>query len=230
MQLSRREWLLSAALSSACAAADPQRPRLEPRLNLLWDRALGPQFRSYSQAVLVSRVWFQRLPKIRSWRDEPALLEYLGWADRLEAVAFEGGSLEADFGPYDWVLLRVPAEAIEADVPIHADPVGFAAIEPPREGRVRIPVQVGPAPALSRILQQLPTQAPPVITAAVRSAEGTVTVYGRNLGGTNVEAFSRSGRGTALYVSNGQVNVRPPSIDAIRLIVDGIETDWETVQ
>lgn len=208
----------------------PGFPPLSKQAAYWWARALGNKARNPAKAILVSRVGFRRLRSFRSWQDMGALRDYVEWADRAEAVGFRQNVVIADVGIYDLILLRVPAASVKAPVPVYRDPIGYAVLQPPRIGRVRIPVTLSASPApVPAFRTDLPVNPIPLISAAVRDGE-LVSIFGEALSGRVIKVFSRRGAGEVLYASPTQVNVRVPSIDEVSIEVDGLRSDWSEVR
>jgi hypothetical protein len=188
-------------------------------------------------AVVVSRHQFQRLRRIRTREDVGRLREYVRWARRPVEAAFTGTEVTADVSEYDLILLRVPAEKVEAEAPVFRDAMGWAVIDPGiREwaGRVRLQVQVREGAArepVGVVVQKLPGRRPPHVSGAVRASGTIVEIYGEDLegvGGVRVE--SRGGEARVLYRSARQINVDVRSVDEVRVVADGIGSDWVRVE
>ena len=198
----------------------------------LWKRAVGARARNRSAALLVSRSGFARLRAFRSWQDLAALRDYLDWADRPEAVGLDGSTITAHVSANDLILLRLPAEAVRASVRVLRDPIGYAVIDPPGAGWVRIDVEHSATAArVPDFPADFPTRAVPVIDAAVLAAPDIVTLYGDALEGKQVKVIAGSAEGELLYVSRKQINARVPAGSRrVAVEVDGMRSDWAEVE
>lgn len=206
-------------------------PRVSEEAAYWWARAIGVKSRNRAPALLVSRAQFARLRPFRSWQDLGALRDYVQWADRPEAAGFTGDELVADVSGNDLILLRVPALAVKASVPVKSDPLGYAVLDPGRTGLVRIRVALSPAKQpVPDLPDDLPPASVPLITAAVRASPSLVTIYGEALAGKHVKVFTRKGPAEVLYAGANQINAKVRSIDEVAVEVDGLRSDWAEVQ
>ena len=206
-------------------------PNLSEEAVWLWNRALGITARNPSQVILVSRFRFERLRPLRSWQDLERLREYVEWADRAEGFGFSGDNVVADVSRYDLILLRWPASSLRTKGKLVRDPIGFAVLDPGREGRVEIPVTALVTQARAPELPpNLPVRAVPAIRGVVARTADIIEIYGENLSGREVYVETPAGRGNILYVSPNQINARVPSRERVAVSVDGIRSDWAEVR
>jgi hypothetical protein len=213
-------------------------PDIGDRLKSLWRRAFGVGARSSSDALLVSRPQFEALPPLRGWRDERFLNAYIEWSDRPEGIGLhwldpdpggQGFELTADVGPHDLILIR--STGIYAAEPKSLkNPIGQALFDPgPGVHHITGRQGVGSG-TLTLILSRLSLGALPTPAAVIAVASDIVTIYGTGFEGSKFEIASERGEGTILYSSPTQVNARVPSLDRIRLTVDGSSSAWVPVR
>jgi hypothetical protein len=205
----------------------PWPPGLSAEAVQLWQRALGLTARNPAPAILVSRYQFEHLQPLRSWQDIERLRDYVAWADRAERVGFDGTEVDADVSTGDLILLRLPRTGIFARGAAMRDPIGFAVLSTPRNGRQRIPVatvvaQV-PFPTLA---PNLATRTLPVIGAAVARSNTIVEVYGAGFAGSAIRAFSNGGEARVVYAGANQINLEVSALDRVAVEIDGFRSGW----
>ena len=205
--------IILCALLAGCGprTRGPSDWRGEPPLGLdadamvLWRKALGGDARSGSRAVLVSRVGFRNLKRVRSWYAGEALRQYVRWADRPEAAHWAEGWLTADVGPHDLVLVRWPAERIRSDLRVLRDAIGFAVFDL-GTGRKRVKVDLLPAVDAPIWLANLRLDPEADVRGVVERGQGIAEVYGAHFSGWRVTDGAKPL--TVLFRNDNQVNVK----------------------
>ena len=233
LPITRRAWLALAGVTPMFGQIrNETKPDLGPRLNALWSHAYGSTARNSAVAVIVSTVGYQSLPPLRGWRDERFLNAYIEWSDRPESAGIVDKKLTADLGPCDWILLRSEFGHAQTKIRYERDPIGFSLFKLP-PGRHQIPIEfpqlVGegsyPLPVHGLNTGPLPT-----IDTIIAAGSDIVTLYGTGFEGDKFEIASETGAGAILYKSLTQINARVPSLDRVRLIIDGSATPWVAVK
>jgi hypothetical protein len=225
--LSRRTWLQLVATAPALGQnVFDHRPALNARLNALWNQAHGTP----ETASIVSSIGYASLPPLRGWRDERFLHAYIAWANRPEAARFEGDALTADLGPYDWILFRRTSNSVTSDTVGAMDPIGYTLFQL-NPGVHRIHIQFPPIMHEQRKLplNGIDDKPLPTIEAITAAGSDVVTLYGSGFEGSQFDIASEAGPGTILYSVHNQINARVPSLDRIRLTIDGSSTPWVAV-
>jgi hypothetical protein len=190
--------------------------------------------------VLVSRHQWKSLPPIRGLYDVESLNQYVTWAGRPEAAAFEQAAdaafeVAAELGPLDMFLIRRNCQPgwraylldeSSRELPIECDPLGFMVVDPGREGETQVRLEFKPS-WRQRFFPESPNprtltdrQFPRIAAAGIVEAAGfnpppfqpgaSLSIFGHNFVPGDTRVLFGETPGEVLWNGPQQINVRLP--------------------
>ena len=190
--------------------------------------------------VLVSRQQWKSLPPIRGLYDVESLNQYVSWAGRPEAAAFEQSEdavieVGADLGPLDMFLIRRNCQPgwraflldeSSSEIAIECDPLGFMVVDPGREGQTQVRLEFEPSwrqrffPKSTNRRPLTDGQFPRIAAAGIVEAAGfqpppfqpgaSLSIFGHNFVPGDTRVLFGETTGEVQWVGPQQINVRLP--------------------